>query len=79
MEWLFIVMTLITMGGVAGMSVERFVFIHNSFANVTADFNSSGDGSGSGDNQLTDCLRWTCLNDFTFALLALVNWGECRD
>ena len=74
-EWLFIVLATVTMAAIAGMSVERFIFIHNNFANITPDGNiSAGGGNGSGDNQMTNCLRWSCLNDFTFAILGLVNW-----
>lgn len=71
-EWFFILLATITMAGIAGMFVERFVFVHKSFGNFTPDV--SGDGSGSGDSPLTNCLHWSCLNDFTFAMLGVVNW-----
>ena len=63
------------------MSVERFVIIHSTFGNNTPDFKNdswwSGSGSGGGDHDdHVICSHWSCLNDFTFAVLILVNWRK---
>ncbi len=78
-EWVFFIIAMATMAGILGMSIERFILIHRTFGNETPDFNESWawlnvTGNGSGD--LVDCSHWSCLNDFTFAVLILVNWRK---
>lgn len=88
LEWFFVSVATLTIAGIAAMSVERFVFIHRTFS---PDFNDSmgsglgydyglseGSGEGSGGSDPIQCSHWSCLNDFTFALLILVNWGESK-
>ena len=79
MEWAFVIVATATMAGILGMSIERFVIIHRNFGNETPDFNDSWDGSGGSGNQSDRiaCSQWICLNDFTFAVLILVNWCKC--
>ena len=64
--------------GIGAMSVERFIFIHSTFLNMTEDDNDSLAGSGhsydSGDDGQLYCNHWSCLNDFIFAVVVLVNW-----
>ena len=83
MEWVFIAVATFTIAGVAAVSIERFIFIHNGFGNFSCINNSnmsdfglgSGSGEGSGGaSSCTQCNHWSCLNDFTFAVLVLVNW-----
>ena len=95
-EWVFLIIASFTMLGLLGMSIERFVSIHNSFKNFTpASGSGSGDGNGSvfgidghygvgldegvgANSSITDCDEWTCLNDFLFALLLLLNLGKAN-
>lgn len=89
LEWFFVVVATVTMAGIAAMSVERFVFIHRTFGNLTPNFNDSmgsglefgyesgESGEGSGDSKGILCSHWSCLNDFTFALLISANWIFC--
>ena len=82
MEWAFVIIATATMAGILGMSIERFVVIHRNFGNETPDFNESwegyeGSGNGSGEHDRIACSQWICLNDFTFAVLILVNWRKC--
>ena len=92
-EWVFLIIATFTMLGLLGMSIERFISIHNSFMNFTpASGGGSGDGNGSvfeiggqgldegvgANSSMTDCDVWTCLNDFLFALLLLLNLGKAN-
>ncbi len=61
-----------SMINIMGMSIERFVHIRSAFDNSTADFNTSGSGDAAGSS----CNRWSCLNDFIFGVVVLVNLGK---
>lgn len=74
------------MAGTLGISVERFVFLQRTFGNMTPDSNYSymvevSDGVDESVDVVAGinmdyCGSWTCLNDFIFAVLILVNLGE---
>ena len=81
MEWAFTVIATATMVGILGMSIERFVIIHKTFGNETllnetqgGAWSATSNESGNGDQ--VDCSHWSCLNDFTFAVLILINWRK---
>lgn len=84
------VVATLSMAGTLGMSIERFIFLRREFSNMTPDFNhsislASHDANedyvfdDTADHVLGDvlyCTSWTCLNDFTFAVVILVNLGK---
>ncbi len=76
MEWLFLVIATLTLLCLLGTSIERLINVKNSFDNFT---DISGDGEialSPANGTMSDCDVWTCLNDFIFSILLLVNLGK---
>ena len=68
LEWTFIVVATISVLGALTMSIERFVFFESSFKNIT---NATNNASSS----VYRCNKWTCTNDFIFAVVLVLNLG----
>ena len=56
--------------GTLALSIERLVTFHNDFnGNISASEALS-------EHKLDECKSWTCISDFTFAILLMVNAGK---
>ena len=64
-EWVFVVVTAISLLAVLAFAIERFVYFSTTFENITVVVNNT--------EQLSTCDKWTCTNDFVFAVVVLVN------
>ncbi len=56
---------------VLGVTIERLVYFEANFINLTYINDSSM------EQQPVQCKSWVCTNDSIYAIMVLVNIGEC--
>ena len=61
--------------GVLGMTIERFVYFESHFRNVSVNVS---EGSGQYFLEANDCDKWVCTNDFIFTVVVILNLGKKR-
>ena len=64
--------------GVLGMTIERFVYFESHFRNISVKSGGSGHGSGQYFLEADDCDKWVCTNDFIFTVVVILNLGKRR-
>lgn len=67
-EWVFLVVSSLSMLGVLVLNIERFVSFERDFYNLTTVDVSEG----------FHCSTWYCTSDVTFSLLLLINLCKCN-
>ena len=64
--------------GVLGMTIERFVYFESHFRNISVKSDGSGHGSGQYFLEADDCDKWVCTNDFILTVVVILNLGKRR-
>ena len=62
-------MATLSLLGVLGFTIERFVWFQSTFSNITVN-------GSNGTLLLSTCNQWTCTNDFIFTVVVLINLGK---
>ena len=75
LEWVFIIVGLFAFIVTLGFTVERFFHFEKQF-NISEKLYQCICLPNDSDNCIKPCHHWTCLSDFTFAIILFVNLSE---
>ena len=75
LEWVFIIVGLFAFFVTLGFTVERFFHFEKQF-NISEKSYQCICLPNNSDNCIKPCHHWTCLSDFTFAIILFVNLSE---
>ena len=67
------VVSSISILGVLGMTIERFVYFEMNFGNISVNVSS---GSGQYMLKADSCNEWVCTNDFILTVVVVLNLGK---
>uniref|UniRef100_A0A1X7TLK7 DUF7789 domain-containing protein n=1 Tax=Amphimedon queenslandica TaxID=400682 RepID=A0A1X7TLK7_AMPQE len=76
-EWVFIFIGLLAFLFSLGITIERFVHFEKNFNESAEAYQTICHPYNSTTNCIEECQDWTCISDFSFAVILIINLSFC--